>query len=73
LGCRLEDLAPFVPLGGLDTHGIAVGWPAMRGFRVVACTATTMSMSDGLVAAMTLVVGLYSGVYEGLRVGLPLL
>jgi hypothetical protein len=37
----------------------------MRDFRVVACAATTMLMSDGLVAAMTLVVGACSGVSEG--------
>jgi hypothetical protein len=37
----------------------------MRGFRVVACAATTMLMSEGLVAAMTLVVGSCSGVSDG--------
>jgi hypothetical protein len=41
------------------------GWPAMRGFRVVACAATTMLLSDGLVATVTLVVGSCSGVSEG--------
>jgi hypothetical protein len=39
---------------------------------VVACAATTMLMSDGLVAAMTLIVRFCSGVSEGLRVDLPL-
>jgi hypothetical protein len=49
---------------GLDVHGVAIGrclvgdvyrwWIAMRGFRMVACAATTMLMNEGLVAAMTL-------------------
>jgi hypothetical protein len=43
------------------------------GFHVVACAATTMLMSDGLVATMTLVVGSCSGVSDDLCVGLPLL
>jgi hypothetical protein len=73
LGCRLEDLALF--------H---VAWWAVRTrhcgrlagdarFRVVACAATMMLMSDGLVEVMTLVVGFCSDVSEGLGVGLPLL
>jgi hypothetical protein len=48
----------------------------MQGFRVVPCAVTTMQMIDGLVAAMTLVVGSFSGVSDKLAfagVGLPLL
>jgi hypothetical protein len=36
----------------------------MRGIRVVACAVTAMLMSDGLVVAMTLVVGSCSGVFN---------
>jgi hypothetical protein len=60
---------------GLDVHDVEIGrcpvddvcrwWTAMRGFRMVACATTTMLLSEGLVAAMTVVVGSCSGVFEG--------
>jgi hypothetical protein len=51
----------------------AGAWRAMRGFCMVTCAATTMLMSDDLVAAMTLLVGFVSTCPTGLHVGLPLL
>jgi hypothetical protein len=56
-------LLPFVLLGGLDAHDIVVDGRRCEVSAWVACTATTMLMSDGLVAAMTFVVGSCSRVF----------
>jgi len=67
LGRRFEDLAPIRNswwAGCTRHYGRLL--PAGDGrFRVVACAATTKLMSDGLVAAMTLVVGSCSGMSDG--------
>jgi hypothetical protein len=71
LGHRFNYLAPVRSsrwVGHMQHRG---WWMAMRGFHVVACAVMTMLMSDGLVAAMTLVVGLFRRVWWAFELVFP--